>query len=164
MNDAFEQYIQSNHIDDDRLLEALRTYLAEQLDYLPEEDMLSEMSDKTDTIEIKQLLWQLERDKASLVGAASIILGSVWNDPDQRELVEEAINNANQKLPIIRTGIIATVAMYGMFLIATGGVQEHSMTTIRPDGSIEAEHTVYQPPTAPLQTVVALFSKAGPRA
>jgi hypothetical protein len=48
--------------------------------------------------------------------------------------------------------------MYGMYLIATGGVREHTKTTAQADGKIVTEHTAYKPPTSPLKMIVGLFS------
>lgn len=130
MNEAFEKYLQSNDVDEDSLLEGLRTYLLEQTDYLAPEEMRAEMTEKSaNANKMEQLLEQLANDSASLVGMAHIILGLAWYNPQQRELVIEAINSAKKKLPIIEIGIIAIIGMYGMYLIATGGVRDQTKTT-----------------------------------
>jgi hypothetical protein len=161
MNKAFEEYLLHNGVDTDTLLEAFRTYLSEQTDYLPPEDMQTALSKMAvDANGVKNLLKQLANDSDSLLGAAHIVLGTEWDDLEKRELIKDTIETAKKKLPVIELNILAIVAMYGMYLITTGGVREKKQTTILPGGGIKIESTVYEPPTAPLKMIVDLFMGA----
>jgi hypothetical protein len=158
MNESFEQYLRKNDVDDDTLLEAFRTYVARQSDYLPPEEMQEEMTGAVkDVGEMDQLLATLADDVDSLRSAAHLILGAAWEDPEQRASVEQAIAGAKQKLPVIELGILAVVTMYAMYLVTTGGVRKVTRTEIKADGSAVEETVEFEPPTAPLRMIAELF-------
>lgn len=158
MNESFEQYLRDNNVDGDALLEAFRTYVVEQSDYLPPEEMREEMAEEVDDVgQMNRLLQQLEEDHDSLVSAAHLVLGAAWEDPDQQAMIEDIIASVKQKLPVIELGIVAIVTMYAMYLATTGGVRTIQRKETWTDGT-ELEETVeFEPPTAPLRMIVNLF-------
>lgn len=162
MNESFESYLQVNGVDQDALLEAFRTYIAERVDYLPPEEMVEEMAAAAgDPSAIDDQLSALEDDTASQIAVANLVLSGAWEDPQQRVLVEELIASAKQKLPVIELGILAIVAMYGMYLYTTGGVARRRYQIQNPDGSTVEEEIEFAPPSGPLKAVVGLFRPGG---
>jgi hypothetical protein len=160
MEQSFAEFLSTKQADRDTIQQAARYYLAELTDDLDPEDMKQEMVEEAqDPGQVEPLLRTLEQDTASVEEASLLLLSAAWEDPNERERVKRAIEGAKRKLPVISTAILAIVAMYGMYLLATGGVKTSEKTSTRKaDGSIETkEKKVYASPTEPLRAIVDLF-------
>jgi hypothetical protein len=73
--------------------------------------------------------------------------------------IRRCFAEARQKLPVIETAIIAIAAMYGMYLIATGG-KEMEKIERRKDGTY-VKTTKWVPAMGPLRAIVDLFKLSG---
>jgi hypothetical protein len=79
----------------------------------------------------------------------------------RRRLIWDAFVEAKAKLPVIEVGILAIVAMYGMYLTVTGGVKKR-VAERKKDGTY-AETTEYASPEGPLGMVVKPIKRVGRR-
>jgi hypothetical protein len=157
---SLAEFLTEIQADRDTIQQAARYYLAEITEDLDPGDMRQELVQQAqDPEQVDPLLHTLEKDTASVEEASLLLLSAAWADPSQRERVKSALEEAKRKLPVIETAIIAIVVMYGMYLVATGGVMKsEERTTRKADGSIETVKTTeYAGPTGPLQAVASLF-------
>ena len=160
MNQTFKEFLTEHGADPDTIQQATRYYLAERLGDISPQEMRQQLTNALEGEgEVNMLLRQLEADTNAVDEASLIILSSAWEEPDQTGLVDGAITDAKKKLPVIETGIIAIVAMYGMWLVVTGGIKRSSRTVNRnSDGSFEEKDTVdYYDSTGALSKIVDLF-------
>lgn len=157
MTDSFADELNEQQMDTDSLFQALRYYLAELSDDLPAEDMLGEIRAAERDSQVDAELTRFERDSWLLEVAALRVLSSAWSDPAQRGAVRRALAEAKGKLPVIEVAILAIAAMYGMYLIATGGVKRTEKTYER-EGTVYKEVTEYADPVDPLRSVTGLFA------
>lgn len=67
----------------------------------------------------------LQRDPVAMEASALAVLQTGWADSRERELVRGALGAAQEKLPVVEPGLIAIVAIYGLWLIATRGRKSH---------------------------------------
>jgi hypothetical protein len=163
MSVAFEEHVASRGADAETLVQAARYYLAEVTDDLSTEEMREEVrEDVGDEATIDEVLARLEDDPAALAAAAREILATAWDDPDERLRVIAVLDEARTKLPVIELGILAIVAMYGMWLLTTGGVKRVREKTVRRGDVSETEReTEYHAPDGPLRAVVGLLKGGG---
>lgn len=157
---SLAEYLSETQADRDTIQQAARYYLAEITDDLDPEEMRQELVQRAqDPERVDPLLHTLEQDTASVENGSLLLLSAAWADPSQRERVKSVLEEAKRKLPVIETAIMAIVAMYGMYLVETGGVTKSEERTIRKaDGSIETVKTTeYAGPTGLLQAVASLF-------
>lgn len=162
MDQSFAEFLSAKQADHDTIQQAARYYLAELTDDLDPEDMRQEMVEEAqDPAQVEPLLRTLEQDTASVEEASFLLLSAAWKDPNERERVERAVDGAKRKLDVITVGILAIVAMYGMYLLATGGVKSRTVnTTKKPDGTVETEETTeYASFTEPAGAVVDLTTE-----
>jgi hypothetical protein len=155
------EYLDQHAIDSDTVQQAYRYYLAEMTEDMSSEEMYDELVKAAgDSSKVDELLDKLENDSLSVENAALAVLSSAWDDPEEASLVESTIEDAKAKLPVIEVAIMAIVAMYGMYLISTGGIKKAQEVTIRrSDGGLEKRKTVeYASPTEPLRSIVDLFT------
>src|SRR6185436_2844595 len=88
-------------------------------------ELLTELRESVSSEEeLDQLLKQLEHDPNVLEQAALIYFEQAWEDDAQQASVRAAFKHAKGRLPVVEVAILAVVAMYGMYLIATDGVTE----------------------------------------
>jgi hypothetical protein len=165
-SETFSQFVQQNQLDPTTLELAMRNYITKKADYMGPEEMRQQLIQQIgDEAEVNRLLAAIAADRASLEGAASMILGQAWEEQGETEQVEKTIQGAKDKLAVIELSILAIVAIYGMYLLATGGkLKEEEIEETQPDGSKKKIHrTIYAPPTAPLQAIVDVISKHIPK-
>lgn len=163
MSKSFKDFLTELAVDSDTIHQAARFYLAEVTEDMDEEEMKQKLVDETGNADaVEAALRLLERDSTALENADLTLLSAAWEDPQEREKVKGAIEDAKKQLPIIEIGILAIVAMYGMYLVTTGGKQKVTRVTKRNpnDGSLEEiEMTEYSKPSEPLSAVVNLISE-----
>jgi hypothetical protein len=164
MSLTFDEYVAAGGIDEETLEHAARYYLAERTDDLSTREMRDELVEGVgDEQALDEALALLEDDPTALAAASREILAAAWERSDERDRVRAALAEARTKLPVVEIGILAIAAMYGMWLLATGGVKRNVERTVRSaDGSETKEReTVYYPPDGPLRAVVDVFRRGG---
>lgn len=145
--------------DTDSVHHALRYYLAERLDDLTPEDMLEQLRMVADPSRVDAALTGLREDARLLENGALLILSAAWADEAERDRVRAVLGETKGKLPIVEVAALAIVCMYGLHLLATGGIKKSEKTIIRnPDGSFKiTETTEYLDPGRPFGAIVELF-------
>jgi hypothetical protein len=161
MNETFTEFLNGMQADPDMIQQALRIYLSERTNDLTHKEMLTELGETvTSEEELDQLLKQLEHDPDALEQAALIHFEHAWEDEAQRPSIRAAFEYAKGRLPVIEMTILAVVAMYGMYLIATEGGLTEITVKKNPDGSYEK--TEKREPFVPIVSAMArLFGKGG---
>ena len=98
-------------------------------------------------------------DPVALGDAAWLYLNSEWANPRSRSVIEDNIEAADENLALVETGILALVAMYGLYLIVTRGiVKETVRTTRKKDGSETSERITQKATFAePVRGLLGLF-------
>ncbi|MEW2396341.1 hypothetical protein [Streptomyces sp. NPDC046862] len=164
MTESLAQCLESLGADADTVQQAARYYLAERTDDLEYEDMRAEvLSAASDPAKAEQLLQLLTVHSGHLEQGALLILSAAWEDPDEAELVRNALLDAKAKLPVIETAILGIVVMYGMYLITTRNRKTHKRTVHRTEkGFTESVETEYFPPSHPFSALVRLFNQPPP--
>lgn len=162
MSVTFEEHVAARGADTETLVQAARYYLAEVTDDLSTAEMREEVRDGAGEAAVDEALGRLENDPATLALAAREILTAAWDDADERPRVIAVIDEATTKLPVVELGILAITAMYGMWLLTTGGVRRvKERTTRRGDESSTERETEYYAPDGPLRAVVDLLRGGG---
>jgi hypothetical protein len=156
MNETFTEFLNKMQADPDMIQQALRMHLSERTSDLTRNEMLTELRTVASSEEeLGRMLKQLEHDPDALEQAALVYFGYAWEDDAQKPSIRAAFEHAKNSLPVIETAILAIVAMYGMYLIATDGVTEITVKR-NPDGSYEK--TEKREPFAPIvSAMVRLF-------
>jgi hypothetical protein len=105
-------------------------------------------------------LRQLEENPDLLEKACLAFLSDVWETEESKLYVRGAVAAAKEKLPVVEVAILAVVAVYAMWLRATGGVRKSKVVVDRrPDGSLRAEAaTEFYGPAGALRPIVSLFT------
>jgi hypothetical protein len=163
MSDTFEGLLQEKRADGDVLMQAARYYVAERCDDPSNEQMMDQMvAEAAEADAVRAELSKLSNDPVRLELAAKAILNWAWADPLERPRVERALDAAKQKLPVIEVAILAMVALYGMYLIATEG-KKKVIEERDANGNLKKVTTEYYP--HPLASVVDLFrgGNGGPK-
>lgn len=157
---SFVHFLNTRSPNDEKILFALRFYVAEVTDDELPDQMREEMDAAAgDGTRVQQQFDRLSKDRAAQVSAALAYFSQQWEDPEERQRIERAFDAAGTKLPVVEVGLIAIVAMYSMFLVATRGRKKAiRKVTKKPDGTYEEsiEEEMWEP-TGPLQAVVSLF-------
>jgi hypothetical protein len=105
---------------------------------------------------VESALQQFQGDPLAVENSLMAMFLAEWeHGPAEQDRIMRSFTAARKKLPVIEIGIIAIVAMYGMYLVATGGKKEE--TVVNKDGSYRT--IKYEAPTGPIKEVVALIKK-----
>lgn len=153
MNETFTEFLNEMQADPDMIQQALRPYLSERTNDLTRTEMLTELHEAaTSEEELDEILKQLEHHPDALEQAALVYFEQAWQDDVQKPAIRTAFKHAKGRLPVIEMAILAVVAMYGMYLIATEGVIEITVKR-NPDGSYE--RTERREPFAPIVSSMA---------
>jgi hypothetical protein len=157
MTKSFAEFVGAERPDSDTVQQAGRYYLAEKTGYLSPEKMQERLVEVTrDPAKVDSALHQFQRDSAAVENALMAMFSAEWElGPAEQDRIIRSFTAARTKLPVIELGIIAIVAMYGMYLVATGGKKEE--TVVNKDGSYRT--VKYEPPTGPIKELVALVKK-----
>jgi hypothetical protein len=146
MNETFTEFLAAEAADIDTIQQALRYYVSQRAEFLPPADMRVAIDAAGDREAVEETLRLLSSDAELLEQYALDVLGTAWDEPGQAELVKAAVRNAKQKLPIVETMILATVVMYGMYLLATKGVKRRKKIVRKKDGTFSQEIEEYETP------------------
>src|SRR5262249_22384164 len=110
--------------------------------------------------DLDRLLGQLEHDPNALEQAALVYFEHAWEDDAQKPSIRAAFEHAKGKLPIVEKPIPAMAAMYGIYLIETGGSTKITRTIKMSHGSYEETEVDEREPFAPVVSAMAwLFGK-----
>jgi hypothetical protein len=160
MSQSFEELLDELRPDADAVQQAARFYLAEETGDLDEQAMRAELlhAAGADSGQIDAVIASLEGDSTLVEAACLTLLAEAWDDPDKRPAVRGCLEDAKAQMPIVETAIIAVVAAYGMYLLATRGVKRAWRVTRRfSDGSIEETEVLEnESPLAPLRAIMNL--------
>lgn len=162
MSETLPEFLNQIQADPDRIQQAFRMYLSECTDDLTSEEMHAELrAALTSEEELDRQLKILEQDPSALEQAALLYFERAWEDDAQKPSIRAAFEHAKGKLPVVETAILAIAAMYGMYLLTTGGVTKRMRTIKRnPDGTYEVTEEVEAEPFAPVvSAMVRLFGK-----
>lgn len=160
MRRSLMAFLTERRADTETVQQAARYYLAERTGDLSPEEMRDRLVKAArDVRAAEDALRTLERDPRALENASLALLSCAWADPSEVERVRGAIEEAKGKLPVLEAATLAIVAMYGMYLVVTGGVRKREAVVERgPDGTLrETTTTEYFGPAGPLSAVVNLF-------
>jgi len=149
--------------DSDTIQQALRYYLARRLDDMTPDEMLAELQQVVGgPRQVDAMVQQLSADPLLLENAGLLVLSGAWEDSQERPVVEEVIDDAKGKMPVIEVAILAIVALYGLYLWRTGGVARSEKTAERKaDGTvIEREIVEYASVDSPLTAITKLLPTA----
>jgi hypothetical protein len=156
---SFLEFLNDRRPEDEKILVALRYYLAELTDDRLPRELLSDVEERVGArANLQAALAELEGDRAAQLRVTLEFLAERWEDPAERERIVRAFGGAATKLPVIEAGLIAMVVMYGMFLLATKNRRWVKRRFRRlPDGTFEetAEEEMFGP-TEPLKALLAL--------
>jgi hypothetical protein len=159
---SLADYLNEINASRDVVQQALRYYLAQESNDLPPEDMRELLAAESgDPSEVDIQLAALAQSSDDLEEAALAYLSLAWTDPGERNRVRGALAAANKSLPVVEGIVLATVAMYAMYLLVTGGKAKETRIVHREaDGSYkEKVETVYASPKPWLQSVFGLFRR-----
>ncbi|MFB7330883.1 hypothetical protein ACFC00_04480 [Streptomyces adustus] len=163
MTHTLSSALSEREVDPDTVHHTLRYYLSERLDDPTTEEMHAELARNWGP-EFTADLDELVADPLLLENAALFVLSGVWEEPDQAERILQIAADAKVKLPVIEIGIISVAAMYGLYLLRTGGIKRSQRTTIRrQDGSFEEKETVdYADPLGPIAALTRFLGRSQP--
>lgn len=157
--DDFSTYLTSIRASRQTVLVGLRYLVSEQNGDLTSREMTVELEGVATEAEVAGALRSLEESEARMDELALLYLGEQWADPEKRDSIAGALTAANAKLPVVELAILALVAMYGLYLIHTGGATRRRRRTIRrPDGTFEeVEEAEYADPSSWISGLTAIL-------
>jgi hypothetical protein len=162
MSDDLGTFLTGRAADPDTIHQAMRAYIVGRADFMSEDQMCAELLKHVgDEHKLQQALKTLESNAALLEAASLAMLSDAWADPSQQKLIERAVEGAKSRMPVIEVGVLAIVAIYGMWLQKTHGKKSESVVRRKgADGSFETvTRTSYYGPTGPLSAITGLFGK-----
>jgi len=164
MTEDLQEYLARVRPDRETILQATRYYLAERTGDLSPDEMLERLAaEPAERQRVEILARTLARDSQGLETACLTVLAAAWDEVAEHRKLEAALAEAKRKLPVVETGILAIVAIYGLYLFYTGG----KVTTVRrmarqADGSVKVEESVsYTKSPDPLTALVRLVTGGG---
>jgi len=139
MNQSLAQFLNEQQADAATVQHAVRYLVSELSNDIPPEVMQSQLAQAVDdAAPVEEAIAILGTDSAALLDANLAVLSALWDDPKHRDSVRDAIAQAKNRLPIVEVTVIAACALYGLYLVTTGGKRREVRKTIkRPDGSWE---------------------------
>lgn len=157
MTTTLTDLLQTEAVDPALVPHAMRYFVSAQTGDLPPERMHEDLLAAGVDADRAQKL--LAEDARLLETASLAILQAGWEDLSSRETVEGALSAAGSKLPVVEVALIAIVAVYGMWLIATKGRRsERTMIRHRADGSWEEERVIeWYGASDPLRAIASMF-------
>jgi hypothetical protein len=163
MSESLLAFLESIDADADTIEQGTRYYLAERTNDLPYEDMQAQLlKSATDARQAQEYLQLLAIRSDYLEQGALAVLSAAWEEPDQPELIRNALLDAKTKLPVIEAAILATVVMYGLYLLATGGKKREKRVVERTEQGRfkETTETEYYNAARPLASIAQLFRQS----
>jgi hypothetical protein len=162
MNQTLAEYLAAENADATTVQHAVRYVVAELSDYMPSDRMRRRLVEEFGDEDVfDETFTRLSTDGSALLDVDLVVLAALWLDGETRETVRGAIADAKAKLPIVEVAIIALVAMYGMYLLATKGqkcrVRKVSLTD---KGWVETETVEYEDFSAPVKGLSVALGKS----
>jgi hypothetical protein len=160
MSDSLVSELQSAKPDPAVLVHAMRYFVSARSGDQPPIRMREELlSAGLAPDRVEQAVELLQRDPATMEAVALAILQTGWESQDDHELARGALDGPQTKLPVVEVGLIAIVAVYGLWLTATKGRKSHQHVIRRaPDGSWEEiETTDWYGPSGPLEAIAKVL-------
>ena len=145
------------------VLEIMHTSVMELSNDKTEAEMLDEMRSRAGSeARFVELREQFEKNPALVREAALAWLAVASDDPKQHDVVMNAVKDADRSAPLIEVAAITIIALYAMYLIATGGIKESTRKIEqKADGThVQTEKVVYHSFSEPVKGAVALFKAA----
>jgi len=160
MSESFEDLLTELRPDADALQQAARYYLAEHTGDMPVDAMRAELENAGDAAVADGVIARLEGDSAAVETACLTVLAAAWEDPGERDAVRGALQDAKSQMPVVEAAILAVVAAYGMYLLATRGRKRRVIVRRRdPDGSVvEIDDTDYAEAGGVFSAIIGLVS------
>lgn len=160
MNHSLKDVLTDHRADIDTVQHAVRYYLGERTDDLSPAEMRDRLVRAAGSPEtVDSMVRTLTRNSELVESAGLVTLSCAWPEANQAERIQGAIADAKAKLPVVESAVLAIVALYGMYLVVTGGIKKAETVVQRnPDGSFQERRTVeYFGPSSPLASLVNLF-------
>lgn len=160
MAETFHDYVSRIHADRETIQVAARYYIAERSDYLDPEEIEDEIRASMAVPErLPEVIAKVAQDPRTIELASTALLSAAWSDPIEQATIKRALDGAKSKLPVVEVGILALTAIYGMYLLATGGVKrERSTTETSTDGTTKTTtETEYFGVDSPLSALLKIF-------
>ncbi|WP_169946508.1 hypothetical protein [Microbispora sp. H11081] len=155
------QTLNERAADSETVQRALTYYLAESTDLSPQE-MRAELTAAIGAGELRDHLHRLESDALLLDNAALWTLSEAWAD-EGPERVSTILDQAEAKLSLAETAIIAVSAVYGLHLLITKGrLRTIKRTRRNPDGTFtHSEETTFADPTGLFGSLISQLRRGG---
>jgi len=119
---SFVDFLNERHPENEKVLVALRFYLAEVTHDKLQRELLAEIKDSVgDPHKVQAALDQLKGDRGSQVQVALTFLADRWEDPAERDRIVRAFTGAATKLPVIEASLIAIVQHVCQCSLVEGG-------------------------------------------
>ena len=131
---TFEEFLSTRNPTPNTVLNVGRFYINERTDYLPPEEMRQQVVGAAeDNAAVTSVIQDLAHDNVAMENAALAYLSWAWDQPGQATSIRELFDTVEEQaqLPVVETIIIATVAMYGMYLLKTHGIKEKTEVIVR---------------------------------
>lgn len=134
---SFADYLNTEMASFETIAHACAVYVGVQSGALTPEDMYSSLIyNARSAADVDQMLYQLEGDRPYTEHAALLVLSAAWNDPAQREAIQQAFARA-ASMDDIDLHDLAITVLYGMYLLArSGGAGLHEVVYRQADGQI----------------------------
>ncbi|MEV0251892.1 hypothetical protein AB0H76_35255 [Nocardia sp. NPDC050712] len=162
MSQTLADVLNARDVDRDSVHQAVRYYLGERLDDRTPDEMRAELAQHGGEESVTNILRQLTGSEALLDRASLMVLASSYAEPGEQDRVVAALDQAKAKLPVIEVGMIALACVYGMYLIATGGIRKSETIVVRkPNGAFEERSTVeYTEPGNIIGAILELLQRS----
>ena len=119
MNLTFSDFLKQQKGDATTIQEAAILYVGELTDDLPPEKMKTEVvSAAGDLKAVEAALDELRQDSKVAEKILVTMFTNKWEEPAERERIKRAFEAAGQRLPVIETIVIGSIALYAMYLTA----------------------------------------------
>jgi hypothetical protein len=162
MTATLKDFLVTSKADTDTVQQAGRYYVAERTGDLSPKEIRQRLVEAVgDENAVQRALDDLIKDSRAMENCSLALLSYAWADPVEAERVRSAVADAKTKMPVIEVAAMAAVAMYGMYLVATGGVKKTVTIVERsPNGTLrERTTTEYFGPTGPLSALIGILRK-----
>lgn len=165
MSSALPKELEQIGLDSALLPHAMRYFVAVLSEDRPAARMREDLlASGVEAARIDRATELLGSDPSVLEAASLAILQGGFTDDRYRDAVIGALGAAQVKLPVIEVGLVAIVAVYGMWLTATKGRKSHQHVIRKaPDGSWEeSETTEWYGPSGPLEAIGEILGLPNP--
>jgi hypothetical protein len=158
---GLDEFLASREADADTIQQAMRSWVLRRTDFMSPEAMRVELAAAVGSdAAVAEALAALQRDAGLLESVSLAVLSDAWGSPPEAERIARAVDDAKTKMPVIEVGIMAMVAMYGMYLAATRGKKSEEWIVQRDEqGRLQkVRRTSYFGPTGPLSALGGMIS------